>query len=76
MEPGKAFLAGGYWRPEASLLRAWRARLAEAPALFGMGAPESPTVIWHWKAVELKSLDETLEVLPPHVTGSGWSTTP
>lgn len=34
VEPDKAFLAAGYWRPEASLLRAWRARLAEAPALF------------------------------------------
>ena len=34
VEPGKAFLAGGFWRPETSLLRAWRARIAEAPALF------------------------------------------
>ena len=33
-EPGKAFLAAGYWRPESSLLRAWRARMAEAPAFF------------------------------------------
>ena len=34
VEPGKAFIAGGFWRPETSLLRAWRARMAEAPALF------------------------------------------
>ncbi len=34
VEPGKSFLAGGYWRPETPLLRAWRARMAEAPAPF------------------------------------------
>lgn len=34
VEPGKAFVAAGFWRPEASLLRAWRGRMAEAPALF------------------------------------------
>ena len=30
----KLTLAAGFWRPDASLLRAWRARLAEVPALF------------------------------------------
>jgi uncharacterized protein (TIGR02453 family) len=34
IEPGQTFLAGGFWQPDAALLRAWRARLAEAPIPF------------------------------------------
>ncbi|MEL6770913.1 MAG: DUF2461 domain-containing protein [Bacteroidota bacterium] len=34
VEPGKSFLAAGYWFPERDLLRAWRDRLAHDPASF------------------------------------------
>lgn len=34
VEPGQSFMGAGFWRPETNLLRAWRARLAEAPAQF------------------------------------------
>lgn len=31
VEPGASFLGGGYWEPEAQLLRRWRARIAAEP---------------------------------------------
>ncbi len=32
VEPGQAFLAAGYWRPDNDVLRAWRSRMAHDPA--------------------------------------------
>ena len=34
VEPGRSFVGGGFWSPEPTLLRRWRARLAEAPTEF------------------------------------------
>lgn len=34
IEPGASFMGAGFWHPETPLLRAWRTKLAEAPALF------------------------------------------
>ncbi len=34
VEPGASFIAGGYWRPEADLLRRWRGQMAADPAGF------------------------------------------
>ena len=34
VEPGASFIAGGYWRPDAALLRRWRSRMVEDPAGF------------------------------------------
>src|SRR5690606_4389367 len=34
VEPGASFIAGGFWRPEAELMRRWRDRLMADPAGF------------------------------------------
>lgn len=34
IEPGAAFIAGGYWRPETDLLRRWRNRMTSDPGSF------------------------------------------
>ncbi len=34
IEPGKSFLAAGFWRPENTMLRAWRVRMAQEPEQF------------------------------------------
>ncbi|MFQ5570598.1 MAG: DUF2461 domain-containing protein [Rhodothermales bacterium] len=34
VEPGASFLGAGFWRPETSLLRAWRAHMALEPSRF------------------------------------------
>lgn len=34
VEPGNCFLSTGYWRPEPTVLRRWRARLAAEPGTF------------------------------------------
>lgn len=34
LEPGKCFLAAGFWHPDNNVLRAWRARMADQPGPF------------------------------------------
>jgi len=44
---------------------------AERPPLFGMGATDNPTSIWHWQAVRLDDVAGWMDLLePPHLTGS------
>lgn len=35
------------------------------PALFGMGAPEEPTNLWHWQALRLEDVAGALDLLEP-----------
>lgn len=34
IEPGASFLGAGYWKPENTLLKAWRSEMIDRPALF------------------------------------------
>ncbi len=37
---------------------------ADAPPLFGMGAPDQPTNLWHWQALRLEEVAGVLDIEP------------
>jgi len=59
VEPGSCFLAAGFWRPEASLLRKWRRKMVAEPESF-LGALASLRA----RGLDLDAHDDSLKRLP------------